>query len=234
MKTLFGSPSKQVQSSATGYSALSPALQNTFNPMGEAIGQYTNPNNVGVTDAFTPQPLTGAESGAIGAINAGFAPTAASVGSDMALQMNPFNEQVINEINRQGQGQYSVLKQAMDAAGQSDSNRTLLGANDVDLSRQNLIGQFLQGQYNTGMQNALTTLPQARLNQATSQLTVGDFLRNLDLQTKQAPVAALQAGTGMMAPFTAGGTTSGVQKGASGGVVGALQSLVNLGKPLPQ
>lgn len=207
MKTLFGGGSTSA-SSKSGYSALPKALQAGFNGLGEAVGQFTNPNNPGVTDMFTPTPLSGAENSAIANINKGFAPTQESINADMAMQMNPYNDQVIGEINRQGQGQYSVLKQAMDAAGQSGSNRTLLGANDVDLSRQGVIGNFLNNQFNTSMQNALTTLPGGRASDASNQLSVGDMIRKLMMQTKQAPIAALQAGTNMIAPFTAGGTTS--------------------------
>ena len=216
MKTLFGG-SKQgsTQSSSSGYSALPAALQKAFDPLGEAIGKFTNPNNPGVTEAFTPTPLSTAEQSAVGNVNAGFAPTATSINADMAMQLNPFNDSVISEINRQGQGEYSIMKQAMDAAGQSGSNRDILGANDVDLSRMNTIGQFLQSQFNTGMNNALTVLPQARSNDATNQLNIGDLLRKLDLATKQAPVTALQAGTGMIAPFTAGGTQTGSSTGSS-------------------
>lgn len=225
MKTLFGGGS-QSSSSANGYSALSPALKATFDPLGTAIGQYTNPNNPGVTNAFTPTPLSTGETGAINNINKGFAPTADSINSDMAMQANPFNDQVINEINRQGQGQYSALKQAMDAAGQGpSSNRSILGANDVDLSRMGVIGQFLQSQFNTGMTNALTTLPSARAADATSQLGVGDLLRQLDMQTKQAPVNALTAGTNMIAPFTAGGTSSSTGS-QQGGILSTLASMV--------
>ncbi len=224
MKTLFGG-SSQSSSSKSGYSALPKALQGGFNQLGTAIPQFTDPNNPGVIDAFTPAPLSAAENTAVGNINAGFAPTASSVDSDMALQMNPFNEQVIGEVNRQGQGQYSVLKQAMQDAGQSGSNRTLLGANDVDLSRMGVIGSLLQNQFNTSMNNALTTLPSARAADATSQLGVGDIIRQLGLQTKQAPVNALAAGTGMIAPFTAGGTSS--SSGSSqNGIISTLAGMV--------
>ncbi len=225
MKALFGS-SSQASTNTSGYSALSPTLRAAFDPLGSAIAKYTNPNNAGVTESFTPVPLSETENAAIGKINAGFAPTSSSINSDMAMQMNPFNDSVIGEINRQGQGEYSVLKQAMDAAGQTGSNRGILGANDVDLSRMGVIGQFLQSQFNTSMNNTLTTLPNARAADATSQLGVGDLLRQLDLQTKQAPVNALLAGTGMIAPFTAGG--SGSSNGSSsGGIIPAITNLIN-------
>lgn len=218
MKTLMGTPSSSQSSSKTGYSSLSKALKAAFDPLGEAVGQFTNPNNPGVTEAFTPTPFSAAENNAVGNINAGFAPTADSIKSDMALQMNPYNDSVISEINRQGNGDFSVMKQALANAGQSGSNREILGANDVDLSRMNQIGGFLNNQFNTSMDNALTTMPLARATDAQGQLGVGDMIRKLAMQTAQAPVAALQSGTNMIAPFTAGGTTQSTETGAQKGL----------------
>lgn len=207
MKALTGGSSSS-STSKQGYSALPKELKKAFDPLGIAVGQFTNPNNPGVTDMFTPTPLSGAENNAIANINTGFAPTAESLKSDIAMQMNPYNDSVISEINRQGQGEYSVLKQAMDSAGQVGSNRTLLGANDIDLSRQNLIGGFLGNQYNTSLQNAMNVMPGARAADASAQLGVGDLIRQLTMQTKQAPITALQTGTNMISPFTAGGTST--------------------------
>lgn len=206
------------QNSASGYSALSPALQAAFNPIGQQIGALTNPGNAGVTDMFSPQGPTAAMTNATNNINAGFAPNAASIGSDMAMQMNPYNDSVINTINQQGQGQYSVLKQAMNAAGQgTDSNRSLLGANDIDLTRQNLIGSFLNGQFNTSMNNALTTLPNARAADAANIMNTGMLNNSVINAQKLAPITALQAGTGMMAPFLQGGTATGTSSSIANG-----------------
>lgn len=215
VKQLFGGGGGS-NSQKSGYSALPKELQKAFTPMGQAVAQYTNPNNPGVKEAFTPTPLSGAENNAVDNINKGFAPTADSIKSDMALQMNPYNDSVISEINRQGTGQFSVMKQALTNAGQSGSNREILGANDVDLSRQNVIGSFLNNQFNTSMNNALTTMPQGRASDASNQLSVGDMIRKLAMQTAQAPITALQAGTGMIAPFTAGGTASGSNSNNNG------------------
>lgn len=162
----------------------------------------------GVTDMFTPMAQTAEETAAFDAIRRGFTPTEESLRADIAMQMNPFNDSVINEINRQGSGAYSMLKQGLNEAGQSGSNRTLLGANDIDLSRMNTIGGFLQGQYNTSLNNAMNVLPGQRTADAQNMLSIGDFLRKLDMQTKQAPITALQTGTNLMAPFMSGGKNS--------------------------
>ncbi len=176
---------------------------------------------------------TGAETGAINSINNGLGvPTADSIKSSMDMQMNPYNDSVINQINQQGNGQYSILKQALTEAGQNGSNRQALGANDIDLTRMNQIGGFLNGQFNTAMQNALTTIPQAQVANAQNVMSAGAFQRALALQTAQAPVAALQAGTSMLSPFVTGGTSTATGSGSStGGIIPGLASLASAAKP---
>lgn len=226
---LGGGGSKQSSSSTSGYAALPPQLQAIFNQLGMAVGQYTNPNNPGVTDRFTPLAQTADETAAFDKMRQGFAPNAQSIGSDIAMQQNPFDQYVIDGINREATGQNSILGQNLTKAGQFGSNRGMLGANDIDLSRLQQIGQFKQGGFNTAMNNALTTLPQARANDAQGLLGIGGFQRDLASGTNLAPVSALQAGTGMINPFTAGGTSTSTQSGNGTGMLGGIGSLFKAG-----
>lgn len=210
MSGLFGGSKSQ---SKSGYSALPKNLKESFGPLGVAIGQYTDPNREGVTEMFTPMGMTGDESAAFDMMRGGFTPTAQSLQSDISMQMNPYNQFVIDEINRQSGGQYSLLNQALSGVGQLGSNRQLLGANDIDLSRTNQIGGFLQGQYNTALNNAMTVMPGLRQQDASNLMGIGGFQRGLDTQTRQAPISALQAGTGMLGPFMSGGTSTQKQSG---------------------
>lgn len=213
-------------SSASGYAALSKPLKQAFDPFGQAINQYTLPSNEGVLEMFTPMAQTGDETNALNMMRQGFAPTQESLTSDIAMQMNPYNSFVIDEINRQSGGQYSLLGQAMNEAGQMGSNRQMLGANDIDLSRTNQIGGFLQNQYNTAMGNAMTTLPGLRQQDAQNLLGVGSFERSLDELTRQAPLTALQAGTNLMAPFLSGSTSSNKQGSDIAGTIGGVGGLL--------
>lgn len=224
---LGGGGSKQSSSSTSGYAALPPQLQEIFNQLGMAVGQYTNPNNPGVADRFTPLAQTADETAAFDKMRQGFSPTAQSLQSDIAMQQNPFDQYVIDGINREATGQNSILGQNLTKAGQFGSNRGMLGANDIDLSRLQQIGQFKQGGFNTAMNNALTTLPQARANDANSLLGIGQFQRGLQGQTNLAPISALQAGTGMINPFTAGGTSSGSANNGGSGMLGGIGNLVS-------
>ena len=149
------------------------------------------------------------------------------------MQMNPYNQFVIDEINRQGGGQYSMLKQAMNEAGQFGSNRQILGANDIDLSRMNQIGGFLGNQFNTSMQNALQRLPASRAADATAQLGAGDMQRQLQMQQQLAPVNALRAGTGAMSPFVQGGTSTSTTTGGGSPLGNLLGSALTVfGTPM--
>lgn len=210
-------------SSKSGFAALPKQLQNDFGTIGEQLARWTNPARADVRSMFTPMGQTADETAAFDMMRGGFAPTAESLSSDISMQMNPYNQHVIDEINRQARGEYSLLNEAMNQAGQFGSNRTMLGANDIDLTRTGQIGQFLQGQYNTAMNNALTTIPGLRQQDAQNMMGIGSFMRGLDTSTRQAPIAALQAGTSMMTPFMSGSTST--QSSGGGGLLGGLGNI---------
>lgn len=196
---LGGGGKQSSTSSASGYNTMPEFAQQQLADLYGGIRMLASPygNNQGGgiqanIDRYTPLAQTADETAAFDAIRKGFTPTAQSIQSDIALQMNPFNDSVISEINRQANGQNSILKQTLDQSGQFGSNRSILGANDVDLSRTNQIGGFLQSQFNQSLQNALTTLPGARAQDAAGLLGIGEFQRGLDMNTKQAPITALQ------------------------------------------
>lgn len=202
-----GSQSSSSGQSTSGFSLLPPEIQDAYKTYGTQVNnQLTNGN---LTQAYTPLPQTAGETQAYNAINGGFTPNAQGLQSDINMQTNPYDQSVIDTINRQGQGQYSVLNQALSGAGQLGSNRGLLGANDIDLSRMQQIGTFKQGEYNTALQNALTTLPGLRQQDAQAQLGAGANQRQLAGQTAQAPINALQQiGAALGILPTSGGSQS--------------------------
>lgn len=187
---LGGGSSSSGGSVSGGFNALPLELQEPYKEFGTEITDLIKGGNL--SKYTTPTPLSAGEQSAIEKLFAGFAPTSQSIGSDIAMQTNPFDSYVIDEINRQSQGDYSVLKSFYDNAGQTNSNRQMLGANDIDLSRLNQIGSFKQSQYDKALNNALTTLPQARGEDAMAALTGGTYSRNIDSATNMAPITALQ------------------------------------------
>lgn len=179
---------------------------------------------------YTPLQQTAGETKAYSAIDRGFTPDQTQLNSDIEMQQNPFDHYVIDEINRQAGGDYSILKQALNEAGQFGSNRQNLGANDIDLSRLNQIGGFKRDAYNTALQNALTTLPGLRQQDAQGQLVAGANQRDLYGQTQQAPLIALQQlakALGIL-PTSDGGSQSSGSGGSSPGIGGLITAGASL------
>jgi hypothetical protein len=155
MDSIFGGEESQTTS---GFQNLPPEIRNAFTSFAT---QGTGLLGGGAGDAmFRPMGTTQDESSAFGMFRQGFAPTsAADVSRDVGLFMNPFDQYVIDDINRQSQGDYSLLKQAVTDAGQFGSNRQVLGASELERQRLNAIGSFKQNQYNNALNMAITWKP---------------------------------------------------------------------------
>lgn len=206
-------------SSSGGFNQLPQSIKGSYTTYGDQLQNLLNSGNL--TNMYKPLAQTAGETKAYGAIDQGFAPNAQTLQSDIAMQQNPYDQYVTNEINRQAGGEYSILKQSLDQAGQFGSNRQNLGANDIDLSRLNQIGTFKQQGYDTALQNALSTLPGMRQNDAITQLGAGQSQRELAGQEAQAPLIALQQlATALGILPTSEGSSTG--KTSSSGGIGAL------------
>lgn len=216
------------QQSQSGFGLLPQQIQGAYTNLGSSL-QNVLGNGIDSAWRYEPLQATAGEQKAMNAINAGFTPTQQSLNADIAMQMNPYDSYVIDEINRQAGGDYSLLKQSLNEAGQMGSNRQMLGANDIDLSRLNQIGGFKQNQFNTSLQNALTTLPGLRSADAMAQMGVGQFQRDLNMQHKQAPISALQSYAQILQalPQTGGQTSSGSSSPGLGSQLGGLGSLAS-------
>lgn len=190
-----GKSSSSSTSTSGGFDALPEEIKNAFINLAKESQKYIGQTG---TSAFTPIGETDAEKRALADIMKGFTPTQESLNADIAMQMNPFDKYVIDEINNQAGGEYSLLKQALNQSGQLGSNRQMLSANDIDMRRLGQIGQFKQGQFNTAMQNALTALPALRFGDTQARMGGGAFQRDLGLQTSTAPIQNLQALSGIL------------------------------------
>lgn len=214
--TILGSPSKG-GSTQNGFNALPESITGAYGGLGDELQKILKGNYAG---AFTPTPLSAGEQSAIDRMYGGFAPTESSFKSDIDMQMNPYDSYVIDEINRQAGGDFSILKQALSEAGQLNSNRTALGANDIDRSRINQIHSFKQNQYNKAAENALSIIPGMRRDDATTALGAGSYARDIDLGTSSASIRALQELAKAMGilPTSEGGGSS-FSKGESKGLL---------------
>jgi hypothetical protein len=210
--------------SQSGFGLLPGSIKKAFTGY---AGDVTDVFGDGAADArFTPMGQTQYETGALEQIGRGITPTAESLSSDIAMQMNPYDQYVIDAINREAQGDYSILKQAAGEAGQMGSNRQMLGASDIDTQRLGQIGQFKQGQYNKALDNALNQLTQSRAQDVGLGFTAGDFLRGLDMQTQQAPISALQSYGQLLGalPQTGGSTSTSSQHAGIGDAISGIAS----------
>lgn len=186
---------------ASGFYSQLSQFRDLYSELLNNANSLYNINSDQATKDFTPMPLTGGEQTAIDNIYRGFAPTEQSLRSDISMFMNPFDDYVINDINRQATGANSLVNQAATQAGQQGSNRSFLGTSDVEQNRLNSIGQFRQNQYNSSINNVLNSLIPQRQQDASNALTAGTYERGLDTQTRQAPYAALAAGQNSLAGF---------------------------------
>jgi hypothetical protein len=228
-QTLFGGSSGQQQSQSTsnsGFSQLPPDIQQAFTQYAQqASNQFATPQ----TSAYAPGPLTTGESTALNTINQGFAPTQSQINSSVNEQINPYNQDVENLVNQQAYGADSALNSQLSAAGQYGSNRAALGANNIANMQASTLGSILQPEFQTAMNNALTTIPQLNQQSALAQLQGGQFQQGLNLQNMQAPVSALSAYGSLLGvlPQTGGSTSQSTGSGSSsstgnGGIFGTL------------
>lgn len=233
---MFGS--KKTTIPATGFYTQPKEYQNLYRSILGDMGFLGDAGQM--QDMFRPLGITSYEQKALDQVGKGLAPTQESLQADIAMQMNPYNEYVIDDLNRQSQGQNSILNQAASRAGQMGSNRSFLGASDIESQRLGQIGQFRQDQYNTSLNNALGPIAGLRQQDISNQFGAGSFLRGLDLQQKQVPLTAAQAslGTFNTIPTSFGdfGAPERTVKtgGGLGGALGAIGSIAGgaFGGPL--
>jgi hypothetical protein len=188
----------------------------------------SNPVKQENIDRFKPLAQTADETAAFDMMRAGFAPTPERINQDMSMLMDPYKDSVINTINREAGGEYSILKQAMGEYGQMGSNREILGANDIDLTRTNQIGTFMSDQFNTNLSHILNEIPALRQNDATNRMGIGAFNRDIDWKTKQAPIESLRTLAQMVSAIPANSSTSSQSSSSGlGGVLGGIGGMMS-------
>lgn len=203
MTSMFKKP--KVKTQAQGFNSMPQGYQDLFNTITGNINSGLSGINQQMFD-----PSQGVTAGAFSNLMQGFSPTESSITSDMNMLMNPYNDSVINLINREAQGENSILNQSLNRTGQMGSNRAILGANDIEQNRLNNIGAMQQGQYNTALNQVLNSIIPQRQQDTMNQLTVGQ-------QSTQSPLAALMAQGGLLSQLpTQFGTQAAAQSSGGG------------------
>lgn len=222
---LFGGTKSTIP--ATGYYALPGDLKSQYTNFYNAIPGATAAQNFVLPDFNQDQ------QSAFGMVRDQANPTAQGIQQMLAAYMNPYQDSVINEINRQGQGANSVLQQNINSAGQLGSNRQFLGANDVDLSRMNQIGGFLTNQFDKSLQ---TGLNQQQLG-ISNLLGIGNQQQQQQYQNQLAPLQGLQAQQGLLQPTVdyvgkSSPQTTVKTGGGLGGILGAVGNIASIASGL--
>lgn len=233
MQTLFGGSSGSSQSSSGGFGQLPAGIQNAFTNLATTGSNLLAPSGTPNATPFTLPALSAPSTNALSQLqNQDFSITPQSIKSNINEQMNPYDSSVISEIERAQNGSESQLSQMLTQAGQFGSNRGIVGASDISDNAANQIGSFKQNEFNTALQNALTTIPQAGMTSASGSVNAGLLPQQQTLQNQQAPVSALAALAQLMGvqPTTAGGGQSSGSSSSSGGIIPGIASFFNPGK----
>lgn len=222
MKDLFGGTdqsSNNTQSSASGFGALPPAIQNQISALATSAGNTLNPGGTPNSSLFTLPSLSAPSSNALSQIqNQDFAITPQSIQSAINEQMNPYDSSVISTIENAQNGQNSALSQYLTNSGTFGSNRGMLGASDISNVAANQIGTFENSEFNTALQNALTTIPQTNAQSAAGSVQAGQLQQQQTQQNQQAPINALAALAQILSagvPATSVGNATGSSSGSS-------------------
>lgn len=228
MQDLFGGSSGSQQSTgSSGFSLLPQDIQGAFNSLGSQATSLFG-NGGGTALNMLPGLSGGAATAQNQLQNQNFAPTAANIASNVAMQTNPYDSSVIGSIQNAQNGALSQLNSEMTNAGQFGSNRSMLGASDIANQQANEVGTFENSEFQNAMNNALTTIPQAQTASAQGAVNSGLLTQQQQMQNQQAPVTALSQLASLLGvlPNSGGSTQQGSgSNSSSGGIVPGLAAL---------
>ena len=206
--SLFGGGDEQTSSQANGFAALPADVQEEFL---NAIRYGSDLALGNPSQYFAPMGLTAEEQRARSMINPD------NIGASIQNYLNPYSDYAIRAINDQYESPQSALQAQAAEAGAFGSSRYRNTAADLVQARLNAIGQNMGAQYNTAFN---------QMNAGIGQLLgFGGLERGIDLQQRQAPIAASSYAAGLYQPLLNTGTSTQVRSGGGSGILGGLGSL---------
>lgn len=214
--------------SSSGFSLLPQSIQNAFTGLATTAQNTLNPNGTPNTSLTSLPQLSAPATTALGQIqNQDFAITPQSIASDISEQMNPYNSSVIGQIENAQNGTESQLNSYLSDSGTFGSNRGAVASSDISNNAANQIGSFLNGEYNTALGNALTTIPSNQAQSAQGAVQGGLTQQQQQYQQQQAPVTALSQLAALMGvlPQTGGSTSQGTSSSQQSSSTGLLPTL---------
>lgn len=188
-----GSNSSAQQSSVTnGFGGLPQQIQSAFTNLASSGSNLLSPNGTPNSSINTLPALNPSSTNALGQIeNQNFAITPQSIQSGISEQMNPYDSSVIGQIENAQNGSLSQLNQYLTNSGTYGSNRGMLGASDISNVAANQVGGFLNNEYNTALNNSLTTIPSVNAQSAAGSVQAGQTAQSQAFQNQQAPITSL-------------------------------------------
>lgn len=214
-RTLFGGTDSSQQQSS-GYNALPTGAKSNLDYVSSQAANLLKGQNG--TNMFTPIGITNAEQSAF---NLEQPLTQQGVQDLTNNYLNPYLSDLMKQIGQQYSAGNSAYQTQLASAGQNGSNRDFLNTAYNDQLQTQAIGTALANEYNTALNAGLTQKQQ----DITNLLNQGSTLRSLDLQTKQAPLSALQAlgSTTSYYPSTSQGSQ---QSSTDKGIFGLINALL--------
>ncbi len=174
--------------SASGYGALPPAVQQAYNGMATQGSNLILGDPAKAAAMYTPLAKTADETTADQLSQ----PMTQQRVSDMAgMYMNPFTQFLMQQIKNNFQGQNSLYQNQVSGSGfaPGTTNRDFLNTAYAQGQEEQAAGSTLAGEYNTALNTGLT---QQQLS-IQNLLGQGGLERGIAAGTNQAPMTALQA-----------------------------------------
>jgi hypothetical protein len=227
MQDIFGgSSSSGSQSSQSGWALLPKEIQDAFTSFATTAGKTLNPGGTPDGSAYKLPALNSGSQSALDNISNGkFAITPDSFAANMKMLQDPYQQSVINQIQRNATGDSSQLSSYFDKAGDFGSNRSMLGNSDISAKAADQVGSFLSGEYNSNKNDALTTIPSNQAQSAAGAVQAGLTQQQQQLTNQQAPISALSQLAKLygILPQSGGSVSSGQNSSStSTGVIPAL------------
>ncbi len=236
-ESLFGAPSKSVQSTPTGFGSLPGFGQEAFKGTLQRGTELSQDPSL-----FAPAGLTPEQTASLGTLTAGLQPTSPEqFQTGLSTFGDPFQEQVIQNTIRDlleaEAGQRSDIGTFASAAGGFGGERQALLEAELQKSTQRNIGDVSSQLRSQGFQSAAdrTLADLSRTQQIAPQLFgLGEVGRGIQTQQQQAPLNAVNFLQQLALGLPTGGGGSGVSTGARTGLVEQVGNFIgNLPTPVP-
>lgn len=216
MSFFKGSPSE----SKSGLAALPTGDRKRFSRLAHELEMSIDPS------MFSPMGITSEEQEAVDILR-GIVPDEAELDRRIEMLMNPYEDIVVDDINRQFEGDFGALNQLASQAGAFGSSRMRDEMTDIEDARLRSVGAARKAGYDTALQGALYQIPNLQNIQASGLMGFGGLERQIDLQQKQAPITAYSTAINALTPLLNSSTSRGAEASMFSQIVDPIAQLAS-------